>query len=86
MERFNCDTVIMYAQLQCTGMQGIHGVFDDEFRKRDIHAIWIPHALPDKRTVSRAEIRDIINDYMTTVMREEPLDPTLLDFDDSMSW
>ncbi len=86
MERFNCDMVIMYDQLQCKGMQGIHGVFEDEFRKRDIHAIWIPHALPDKRTVSRAEIRDIINDYMTTVMREEPLDPTLLDFDDSMSW
>jgi hypothetical protein len=86
MERFNCDMVIMYDQLQCKGMQGIHGVFEDEFRKRNIHAIWIPHALPDKRTVSRAEIRDIINDYMTTVMREEPLDPTLLDFDDSMSW
>ncbi|MCR5404915.1 MAG: 2-hydroxyacyl-CoA dehydratase family protein [Butyrivibrio sp.] len=86
MERFNCDMVIMYDQLQCKGMQGIHGVFEDEFRKRDIHAIWVPHALPDKRTVSRAEIRGIINDYMTTVMREEPLDPTLLDFDDSNSW
>ncbi len=86
MERFNCDMVIMYDQLQCKGMQGIHGVFEDEFRKRDIHAIWVPHALPDKRTVSRAEIRGIINDYMTTVMREEPLDPSLLDFDDSMSW
>ena len=86
MERFHCDMVIMYDQLQCKGMQGIHGVFEDEFRKRNIHAIWVPHALPDKRTVSRAEIRDIINDYMTTVMREEPLDPTLLDFDDSMSW
>ena len=51
-----------------------------------IHAIWIPHALPDSRTVSRAEIRRIINDYMTTVMHEEPLDPSLLDFDDSMTW
>ncbi len=86
MERFNCDMVIMYDQLQCKGMQGIHGIFEDEFRKRNIHAIWVPHALPDKRTVSRAEIRGIINDYMTTVMREEPLDPSLLDFDDSMSW
>ena len=86
MERFNCDMVIMYDQLQCKGMQGIHGVFEDEFRKRNIHAIWVPHALPDKRTVSRAEIRDIINDYMTTVMREEPLDPSLLDFDDGGSW
>ena len=42
--------------------------------------------MPDKRNVSRAEIRSIINDYMTTVMQEEPLDPSLLEFDDSMSW
>ena len=86
MERFNCDMVIMYDQLACKGMQGVHGMFEDEFRKRDIHAIWVPHALPDKRTVSRKEIRGIINDYMTTVMHEEPLDPTLLDFDDDNSW
>ena len=86
MEKFNCDMVMMYDQLQCKGMQGVHGLFEDEFRRRDIHAIWMPHALPDSRTVSRAEIRNIINDYMTTVMHEEPLDPSLLDFDDSMTW
>ena len=50
-------------------------MFEDEFRKRNIHAIWMPHALPDSRTVSRAEIRRIINDYMFTVMHEEPLGP-----------
>ena len=37
-------------------------------------------------TSSRAEIRSIINDYMTTVMHEEPIDPSLLEFDDSQSW
>ena len=86
MERLHCDMVIMYDQLACKGMQGVHGMFEDEFRARDIHAIWVPHALPDKRTVSRKEIRGIINDYMSTVMHEEPLDPTLLDFDDDNSW
>ena len=85
-ERFHCDMVMMYDQLLCKGMQGVHGLFEDEFRARNIHAIWMPHALPDKRNVSRAEIRSIINDYMTTVMQEEPLDPSLLEFDDSMSW
>ena len=78
--------VMMYDQLQCKGMQGVHGLFEDEFRRRNVHAIWMPHALPDSRTVSRAEIRNTINDYMTTVMHEEPLDPSLLDFDDSMTW
>lgn len=86
MEKFNCDFVMMYDQLQCKGMQGVHGLFEDEFRDRNINAIWLPHALPDSRTVTRAEIRRIINDYMTTVMHEEPLDPSLLDFDDSMGW
>ena len=86
MEKFHCDMVMMYDQLQCKGMQGVHGLFEDEFRARDIHAIWMPHALPDKRTVSREEIRRIINDYMFTVMQEEPLDPSLLEFDDSDSW
>ncbi len=86
MEKFHCDMVMMYDQLLCKGMQGVHGLFEDEFRARNIHAIWMPHALPDKRNVSRAEIRSIINDYMTTVMHEEPIDPSLLEFDDSESW
>ena len=68
------------------GMQGVVGLFEDEFRARNIHAIWMPHALPDKRTVPRSQIRQIINDYMFTVMGEEPLDPSLLDFDDIDSW
>ena len=85
-EKFNCDMVMMYDQLQCKGAQGLHGLFEDEFRDRNIPAIWMPHALPDSRTVSRMEIRRIINDYMSTVMHEEPLDPSLLDFDDSMTW
>ncbi|MBQ0017988.1 MAG: 2-hydroxyacyl-CoA dehydratase [Clostridiales bacterium] len=86
MEKFNCDMVMMYDQLKCKGMQGVHGLFEDEFRARNINAIWMPHALPDKRDVSRAEIRDIVNDYMFTVMGEEPLDPSLLEFDDANSW
>ena len=53
MERFHCDMVMMYDQLLCKGMQGVHGLFEDEFRARNIHAIWMPHALPDKRNVSR---------------------------------
>ena len=67
-------------------MTGIHGMFEDEFRNRNIPAIWMPHSLCDRRVSTRREIRAIINDYMTTVMQEDPIDPSLLDFDDSMSW
>ena len=43
-------------------------------------------SLADSSAESAKEIRQIISDYMTTVMREEPLDPTLVDFDDDASW
>lgn len=86
MEQFDCDMVIMFDQVACKGAQELHGVFEDEYRKRDIHAIWVPHELLDHRTVERAEMRKIVNDYMFTVMNEEPLDPSLLDIDDSRGW
>ena len=46
--------------------------------------IWIEHDLMDPRTVSRKTMRDKVNEYMRTVMRAEPVDPTLLDFDDEI--
>ena len=30
MERFHCDMVMMYDQIQCKGMQGIVGMFEDD--------------------------------------------------------
>ena len=40
----------------------------------------------DCRTVPTAEARKVVNDYMTTVLHEEPVDPSLMDFDDSEGW
>ena len=40
----------------------------------------------DPRTVSRKAMRDRVNRYMTTVFRAEPLDPTLVDYDDDLTW
>ena len=36
----------------------------------------------DPRTVSRRTMRDKVNSYMTTVMRAEPVDPSLVEFED----
>ena len=41
---------------------------------------WIP------RTVSRREMREAFSQYMVTVLNEKPLDPTLLDYEDALSW
>ena len=40
----------------------------------------------DHRIVSPREARSAVNEYMTSVLHEEPVDPSLVDFDDSMGW
>lgn len=86
--KFNCDMIIMYDDIGCKGMAGCQGLLEEEFRRHEdeFHICWMPHALMDCRTVSPADARKAVNDYMTTVMHEEPLDPTLLEFDDSEGW
>lgn len=85
-EEFNADTVIMYDQISCKGMDGLNGIFDDQARDRNINFIWVAQDLMDPRTISRRDMREQINKYMTTVLQEEPVDPTLVDFDDTLAW
>ena len=85
-EKFNVNIVIMYDHVSCKNVGGLHGLFEDQARERGIHLIWIPHDVMDPRTVSRREMREAFNQYMITVLREKPLDPTLLDYEDALSW
>jgi hypothetical protein len=83
---FNCDIVLMLEGVSCKTMAGLKGLFDEQARDHGIHVIWIEHDLMDPRTVSRKEMRDKVNRYMQTVFREEPVDATLVDFDDEKTW
>lgn len=85
-EEFNCDMVILYEHLGCKSMAGYHGLFEEEARKRGIHLIWVPHNLMKTGDASRSDMRMEVNRYMRTVLREEPLDPSLEEFDDSKAW
>ena len=76
----------MYDQISCKGMDGLNGIFDDQARERNINFIWVAQDLMDPRTISRRDMREQINKYMTTVLQEEPVDPTLVDFDDTLAW
>jgi hypothetical protein len=40
----------------------------------------------DPRIISRQSVRDDVNRYMRSVLREEPVDPTLEVLDDAHSW
>jgi len=86
MEQFNADMVIMFDQISCKGVGAMNGLFEEEARRRGVKFVWVPQDLLDPTTISRRDMRDHVNKFMETVMNEEPLDPTLVDFDDSQSW
>ena len=81
-EAWNANFIIMYQNVACKNMATVQGILDEQGRERGYHMIWIEHDLMDPRTVSRKTMREKVNEYMRTVMRAEPLDPTLCDFDD----
>ncbi|MBQ0070885.1 MAG: 2-hydroxyacyl-CoA dehydratase, partial [Spirochaetales bacterium] len=82
----NADMVIMYCHIGCKSMSGYHGLFEEEARKRGIHFMWVNHNLMVPEDGPRKEMRQEVNRYMRSVLGEEPLDPSLEDFDDSNAW
>ena len=85
-EAWNVDFVLMYQQVSCKNMATVQGLFEDQARERGIKLLWVEHDLMDPRTVSRRDMRERVNEFMRTVMRAEPVDPSLCDFEDDTSW
>ena len=83
---FNCDMVLMNDNIACKGMLGVHAMMEEQARDLGFHFIFIEHDLEDSRTVSRQDMRNCINQYMSVVMNEKPLDPTIVEFDDSAAY
>jgi len=61
-------------------------MFEEQGRARGIHVMWVSHDLCDPRVFTRQAIRDQVNNYMRTVMREEPLDPSLENIPDNEAY
>ena len=76
----------MYQNVACKNMATLQGILDEQARQQDRRMIWIEHDLMDPRTVSRRAMRDKVNNYMRTVMNAEPVDPSLVDFEDDVTW
>ena len=83
-EAWDAKLIIMYQNVACKNMATVQGLLDDQGRERGYDLIWIEHDLMDPRTVSRRTMRDKVNEYMRTVMGAEPVDPSLLDFEDEV--
>ncbi len=85
-ERMNADMVMMWEHMSCKALVGMHGQFEEQARERGIKLVWISHDLCDPRICSRQGVRDQFNRFMRTVMREEPLDPTMEELPDNDAW
>ena len=83
-EDWNAKLIIMYQNVACKNMATVQGILDDQGRERGYDLIWVEHDLMDPRTVSRRTMRDKVSEYMRTVMRAEPVDPSLVEFDDEV--
>lgn len=85
-EDYNADMVILWEHISCKALDGMHGLFEERAREHGIKLVWVNHDLMDPRVISRQSIRDDVNRYMRSVLREEPLDPSLEIVDDANSW
>ena len=83
-EDWNAKLILMYQNVACKNMATVQGLLDDQGRERGYDLIWIEHDLMDPRTVSRRTMRDKVNEYMRTVMGAEPVDPSLVEFEDEV--
>ena len=80
------DMIIMFDQISCKGVGAINGLFEEGARRRGIPMCRVRQDLMDPTSITRREMRGDVNVFMQTVMNEEPLDPSLVDFDDDESW
>ena len=85
-EYYKADMVILWEHIACKALDGMHGLFEQRAREHGIRLIWVNHDLMDPRVISKQSVRDDVNRYMRSVMREEPIDPSLEIIDDAKSW
>lgn len=83
-EAWDAKLILMYQNVACKNMATVQGLLDDQGRERGYDLIWIEHDLMDPRTVSRRTMRDKVNEYMRTVKNAEPIDPSLVEFEDEV--
>jgi hypothetical protein len=85
-EKFSCDMVILNNDITCKGALGLTGVILDQAKEKKTRLMMVSNDMFNHVTISRADMRREVNNYMTAVMREEPLDASLCDYDDYEGW
>ena len=78
--------IVLNDDITCKGALGLTGVILDQAKEKPQKLMMVSNDMFDHRTVSRQDMRDQVNSFMATVMGEEPLDATLMEFDDGEGW
>ncbi len=77
------DFVLLPKPIGCKNVMSMEAALRDLCRKRDLPVCGFTMELQDNRVASRQQMRDEINKFMIEIMHAEPLDASLLRFDDS---
>ena len=85
-EKLHCDMVFLHDDITCKGALGLTGVILDQAKEKTTKLMVVSNDMFDHRTISRADIRQQVNDFMFSVMQAEPLDASLLQYDDYEGW
>ena len=80
------DMILDLNHMACRASVGLTGALKEWSQDNNVPVCFADYDMFDNRVVSRQEIRDQINRFMQDVMHAEPLDPSLLVFDDSNDW
>lgn len=80
------DFILVTNHMSCRGAVAMTGAVKEWSQEKNCPACYIDYDMYDNRIVSRQQIRDQVNRFMFDVMHAEPLDPSLLEFDDSQDW
>lgn len=85
-EKFDCDMIVLNDDITCKGALGLTGVILDQAKDKPQKLMIVSNDMFDHRTISRQDMRTQVNDFMRTVMQEEPLDASLMEYDDNIGW
>ncbi len=84
-DMYQPDFILDMNHLNCRGYTSLTG-FLNEWGKDHVPVCVCDYNFFDTRVVSRQGMRTQINNFMFNVMHADPLDPSLLEFDDSQAW
>jgi hypothetical protein len=85
-QMYHPDFILNLNHMGCRSSLGLTGAMKEWANENNMPVCIVDYSMYDSRVVSRQGIRDQINNFMMNIMHAEPLDASLLVFDDDNDW